>query len=461
MLFVAPFANGDMSDIKAGVIITTRFCQSASKVFQEYVDYIDRSEAIRNAEMDQYSLYNNYMENPLKTTGLFTADKENLTSEEKRAVKDLFELAQANESLMWQTVISFDNRYLEENGLYDSETGILNERKLQELTRGCMRNILQKEGLNESTVWSAAIHFNTDNIHIHIATVEPVPQREKIKEGKYAGQMKGTFKMESINAGKRFVINNILDNQVENQKINEIIRDTIIGGKKNHTLLKDEELAKKFMEIHSKMPKDKRKWQYSMNAMKDIRPDLDDLTELYIEKYHMEDFEELRKLLLEQEQKYSKAYGGTTNKFTENKMNDLYKRMGNVILKEMKEYDREIKKAAYEEQKSRGNKITQTDLAIYTFVDKEDKKSKQDSEKAEEGDPVKPSSAPGKKGRAKQQPKKQDIRFKHQSSCAIIDSSLRRLKNSLNDEYQHIKNQYEYEAMRREAEYEAKQERAQ
>lgn len=56
--------------------------------------------------------------------------------------------------------------------------------------------------------------------------------------------------------------------------------------------------------------------------MTDGSPDLDGLTELYIEKYHMEDFEELRKLLLEQEQK---------------------------IQKPMEEYDREIKKAAYEE----------------------------------------------------------------------------------------------------------------
>lgn len=453
----------DMGEIKAGVVVVTKFCQSTKKAFRSYINYVNRDEAIRNAKMDQFNLYNNYMDNPLKTSGLFTADKENLTDEERNVVKDLFEIAQGNGSLMWQTVISFDNDYLMEHGLYDSETGIVNERKLQDLTRGCMRTILQKEGLEESAVWSAAIHFNTDNIHIHIATVEPIPQREVIKDGKYAGQMKGTFKMDSINAGKRYIINNILDNQVENKKINEIIRNTIIGGKKNHPLIKDEDLAKKFMEIHAKLPRDKRKWQYSMNAMVNIRPDLDELTEMYIEKYHREDFEELRKMLLEQEKKYSKAYGGTTNKYVENKMDDLYKRMGNVILKEMKDYDREIKKTIYEEQKSSKGKITQTDLAIYTFVDQETERQRKASV---EPDPVRNdksvSSDLFSRVRAnKQASNKKDIRFRNRASCAVIDSSLRKLKNSLNDEYQHIRNQQEYEMMRKEAERESKQELAQ
>ena len=38
--------------------------------------------------------------------------------------------------------------------------------------------MLKSEGL-ENAVWSAAIHFNTDNIHVHIAAVEPEPMRKK------------------------------------------------------------------------------------------------------------------------------------------------------------------------------------------------------------------------------------------------------------------------------------------
>lgn len=78
---------------------------------------------------------------------------------------------------MWQTVISFDNRWLENNGLYNSETKLLDENRLQGITRSAFQKMLEKENL-QNAVWSAAIHYNTDNIHVHIATVDPEPMRE-------------------------------------------------------------------------------------------------------------------------------------------------------------------------------------------------------------------------------------------------------------------------------------------
>ena len=80
---------------------------------------------------------------------------------------------------MWQTVISFDNRWLEKNGIYNSEDGFLDVRTLHEYTRVSVNAMLKKEGL-ETATWSAAIHYNTDNLHIHIATVEPIPTRPLI-----------------------------------------------------------------------------------------------------------------------------------------------------------------------------------------------------------------------------------------------------------------------------------------
>ena len=83
-----------MPPIKAGIIIRTRFVDKqfernsrkfSSKgveTFQGYIDYIDRDEAARTKGFQKYSLYNDYMDNPLKTSGLFTADKVALTAEE-------------------------------------------------------------------------------------------------------------------------------------------------------------------------------------------------------------------------------------------------------------------------------------------------------------------------------------------------------------------------------------------
>ena len=132
------------------------------------------------------------MGNPEKSTGLFTNERDNLTHPEKRQLKDVFQTAQDNESVMWQTVISFDNRWLEQNGIYDSQKQILDEQKLKEVTRLAVNRLLKSEGL-EHAVWSAGIHYNTDNLHVHIATVEPYAMREKMM---YNGkkEVRGKFK---------------------------------------------------------------------------------------------------------------------------------------------------------------------------------------------------------------------------------------------------------------------------
>ena len=165
--------------INAGCIVTTDFVTAGSKLFSGYIDYIDRETAARTENLSRYSLYTDYMDNPEKTTELFTSYSDRLSITEKKELKSLYEKAQWNGSPMWQTVISFDNRWLEKNGIYNSEDGFLDVRALHQYTRASVNAMLKKEGL-ETATWSAAIHYNTDNLHIHIATVEPIPTRPLI-----------------------------------------------------------------------------------------------------------------------------------------------------------------------------------------------------------------------------------------------------------------------------------------
>lgn len=342
--------------INAGVVVTTRFVVPSADTFQNYIEYINRDTATRNEHYTEYSAYQGYMDNPEKTTELFTADKDKLSAVEKQKLKQAFQIAQKNGSLMWQTVISFDNAFLEKNGIYNSETQTVDENKMRELTRGCMENMLKHEKISETALWSGAIHFNTDNIHIHVATVEPIPTREKVK---YKGkeQYRGKFKYESIAAGKRYVVNDILQQQPENQLINDIIRGTFVKNIKTRELDKDGALSKLFLDIYRKLPDDKRMWYYNMNAIKDIRPLIDKLSKTYIETYHKEDFEKLKKYLNTKQEKYKEAYGtGEKNKnpdqrvpnnYAENKINDMYVRMGNTILSELRAYDKENRAAYY------------------------------------------------------------------------------------------------------------------
>lgn len=352
------------SEVKAGVVVVTRFCKPGSSAFSEYINYIDRDEATRNDMLSEYNLYNDYMDNPEKTTGLFTKNKTNLTMKEKQDLKEAFITAQKKGSLMWQTVISFDNRWLEEHGLYDSKKQIVDERKLKETATGAVNKMLKNEGL-ENAIWSAAIHFNTDNLHIHIATVEPNPMREMkeyqvykeevingkkekiplrdangelVKTKEYVGRFKGR----SIELCKKHMVDEIMGQREQNIDINKFIREQIVKQKKNHVLSKDADLKDKFLDIYKCLPRTGNRglWNYNNNAMKKIRPMLDNLSEAYINKYHAKEYQKFLKMLTKQAEDYKTAYGKNGKRdFKESKIKELHERLGNQILKEMREYD--------------------------------------------------------------------------------------------------------------------------
>lgn len=335
-----------MSDIKAGVVLVSKFIVPQDKKFSEYIEYINRDEAVRNENFNKFSDYQDYMHNPEKTTALFTSTNDSLTKEQKQELKKQFETAQKNGSLMWQNVISFDNRWLEEQGIYESKTKTVNEKKLKEITRLAMKQMLINENMESSAVWSASIHFNTDNIHIHIAVVEPNPTRDTVfVNGKE--QYRGKLKPNTLNKMKSKVINNIMDRSRQQQEINKIIRERIIGTKQRSPSYKDKVLKKSFKALYSKLPDDKRMWQYNMNGISHLRDEIDELSKLYIETYHKKEFEELKEKLKKEQNILKSAYGSEGKKlyenYVDNKIKDLYTRMGNTILKEMKEYDRIIK----------------------------------------------------------------------------------------------------------------------
>lgn len=358
-----------MGNIKAGVVVVTKFCRAGSNKFTSYINYIDRKEAARTANSSKYNLYQDYMGNPEKTTGLFTQVTNDLSEIEKENLKSIFEKAQENDSLMWQTVISFDNRWLEKNGLYDTEKQMLDEEGIKSITRNAVNKMLELEGL-EQAVWSGAIHYNTDNIHVHIATVEPEPMREKKEyiqyqyrtvEGKKirepqrdaSGNMikkeeyKGRFRQSSINSCKRSIVNQILHEKENNQQINSIIRGSIVDQKQKHPLANDRKLKNEFIKLYQKMPDCNRNmWNYNNPIMASVRSDIDNLSTHYLKQYHKKEFTEFQKRIGEQNEKYQEAYGTTGRKYEEGKMRDLYTRLGNAILKEIRNYDAEQKELA-------------------------------------------------------------------------------------------------------------------
>ncbi|ELC8342750.1 MobP2 family relaxase (plasmid) [Clostridium perfringens] len=373
-----------------GVINKVKFIRNGSSKFKNFIDYIDRSEATRKKNFDKYSAYNNYMGNPEKIGSLFTKDKHSLTEKEVKKLKKDFDKAQLNGSNMWQEVFSFDNEFLEANGLYDSENGALDEEKIQEATRRAMEELSKREGFKDLT-WSASLHYNTDNIHVHIASVEINPSRER-----------GKFKPRTLYNMKSSFVNSLLDKQKDLDKINSLIRDNLIQGKKEMSFKEDIEMRKMVKEIVKKLPSDKRQWHYNYNCMQEVRPLIDNLTKYYIETYKKDEFKELVHRLEKEDKFYKEVYGKRkleTTTYKDNKIQDLYTRMGNTILKEIKEY-----------------------------VKEEDLKSQKKFENLQE-------------------------KWERNKNIIITKQSISMMKKSLNNDINSMKNQREYEKLQSSIEY--------
>lgn len=376
----------------AGIVCVTEFCTADSGVFASYIDYIDRDNATRKHNLKKYDVFHNYLEymdNEEKTiknemekglekvSSLFTRNQDILSMEDKKNIKKQFQMAQNNKSNMWQTVISFDNKYLEELGLYDSSSHTLNEPKMIRASRKAIDSMLEKEGL-ENAVWSASFHYNTDNIHIHIATVEPIPMREKKlyrqwqknEDGKFktikdektgkekkipildslgnqvkVEEFKGVFKNGSIKELKRVLASELSADKELNIKLTEILRG-IVSDKKENKLLDVPEFKEQLLDLYDELKASGEKrnnWYYNRNKIAYLKPKIKLLSDLFIETYHRDDFADLLAEMQSVEDIYMRVYGGTNN-FLKNKLYDnkigLYSRLGNAILKELQAYDK-------------------------------------------------------------------------------------------------------------------------
>lgn len=335
-----------MAEKSVGVVVISKFLISSNKKFKKYINYMGRDEAIRNEYFNRYSIYEDYMGNPEKTTGLFDFNSNCMSKEEKEYAQKLFEQAQQNGSVMWQDVFSFDNKWLEEQGLYDPLTGSLDENKIKNAVRKAIDYSLEKKDMKDTAIWNGAIHYNTDNIHIHVAICEPNPKTTRGKR-----TQKTLDKMKSV------FVNELLNSRENYKDINNSIRNEIIDSNKK---VKDKKLKRLAKKVIKNLPDDKRQWHYGYNTMKEANKYLDEMTQYYIKTYKRKEYEELLEKLDKQEQILKEAYGeGGREKYKDykqNKIDELYQRMGNAFLTEIKNIQLENKKTYNKPFKKRYNK---------------------------------------------------------------------------------------------------------
>ena len=306
---------------------------TAKEGFAGFIDYQDREETKNPLDKNQeFSGYINYMGNEEKTSNLFDAYIDAVTEKGRALYKEKFNQAQENKSVMWELVYSFDNQALQTAGLYDPETGFLNEKKIKGYTRESISKLLKLEDMTDTAIWAGAIHYNTDNIHIHVSIVEPHPVHTK----------KPYLKKENILAAKSVMMNRMFEMDKERQtNINKSIRDIMVKGIQNDLLEKIQEdsfYREQLEDLFEKLPADRKLWKYNNTVMAEARPIVNTIISHYITTEKKSEYDDLLAMINEQHNLFKLRYGENSSKdYVQNRIDDLYSRMGNAVLTTLRE----------------------------------------------------------------------------------------------------------------------------
>lgn len=334
-------------EIKAGITLMAEFeTGNKGKAFKGFNDYMDRPEAVKNkfAEKEKeenYHKFNEYMGNPEKSEGLFTTNRDNLTEIQKEELNNLFDEAQSKGSIMEKLIFSFDPRWLEKHNIVND--GAVNVPALMDYTRKSVNTLKSAEKGLENFIWTASIHHNTDNLHIHVAMVELNPSwtegsgrcRQNSKGELY---QRGKIKESNLEKCKSTFANEVIGARKYNENITDIVRNRMIGNLKNKGLydMSDKKMRKALQDIKEKLPENRGLWKYNMNAMSEVRPYIDNLTDLIIKKHFKNEYEELLENIDYLDASYKESYGKSSFSFKDNKLDEIHQRLGNTILSELK-----------------------------------------------------------------------------------------------------------------------------
>lgn len=324
--------------------------------FKEYIDYMNRSYATEQQNQEW--------------TAVFNQDANYLQTKRVDQLKRNLEEAYQNGSLLWQGVISFDNEFLAQEGLYDKATGHVDQQAIKNVIREAMPKVIQKEGLSDSAFWWGNIHLNTDNIHVHIGLSEINSNREKIFY-RPRGRMeyRGNFSQKTIKQLKSDVFHGLINEQTRNmivrkeQVLANLKSDLLTNVFKNNQVTLSAE--KNFLEqAYNHLPFEKQ-WRYGSNA-KDFAVSkffINKYLDSYFENEGKEDYQkfltETREFLemyegvysAEKNQTYEKlryvngkavhsqgqSKGYEIEKLIQRREQELRERLGNQILRKFKQ----------------------------------------------------------------------------------------------------------------------------
>lgn len=320
------------------------FYDSSQK--DDYLAYMDKG--IKSTKSIDYL---DYTGNEEKSSGIFNANGV-LFKEDKKALR---ESLRKTESIIWDVVISFEEQYGNKN-MYNAE-------QAQELLRKILPKFFREIGFKpENITWYAGLHTNTDNQHIHLSFFENEPMWYDRQKKEYRYRRKGKIRKECFDTLKMDIEKHFLQPSESIKRVRKLLTEearTVTGVEAIVNYPRD--LKRLLRKLYKEIPYES-KTAYESENMSRLRGTVDSIVTLILTHgYHSADYKMAMLEIGEKDKaiteiaKSHKIQNVEPYLYTDKIQRDLYRRMGNAVIKEVlkKRRDELIKVKEIRHAKSR------------------------------------------------------------------------------------------------------------
>lgn len=295
----------------------------------DYLEYISRPEAFAADDLsdDDSFDYLEYMRNDDKSDGAFDSINDHLDSSQLQAYRELEKQSRSEGCPKYNPVLSFDNNFLRENGAMTG-AGHIDTARMKDIARAGINALIDKsEKLQaDNCYWVAAIHTNTDNVHVHYSLCEYHRLSERRNDN---------IELEAIKALKSTVANSLIG--ATRSKELTALKRQILFPELSAAIGSAESLIS---ELAEKLPDD-IPMQYANHRMKPFQNEIDRCVDNIIESNVSlkENFGRYLSSIRSMDKQYDRFYGDNSKSdfYSEHQLEDFYTRAGNMLLKHIKQ----------------------------------------------------------------------------------------------------------------------------
>ena len=298
----------------------------------DYIAYMDKG--IKSTVGIDYL---DYAGNEEKSSGIFNA-LGTLTKADRKALR---EKLRATDSIIWDMVISFEENYGEQN--------VYNANQARELLCKVLPKFFRQAGFKpENITWYAGLHTNTDNQHIHLSFFENEPMWYHHKSKQYRYRWKGKIQLECFDALKMDIEKYYLQPIEGIKRVRKLLTDdskTITDNR--YGLSRSNVLKSLIRKLYEEIPYT-GKIVYESPNMLHCKDTVNAIVSLILIKgEHRQEYKTLMENIAQRDKQIIDLCETHKIKDMENHLygdkfqKDLYRRMGNIVIKEVLKKRRE------------------------------------------------------------------------------------------------------------------------